>query len=321
MLRRSSGLGLILVSVLVITVGAIGAMPVAPASARCFQVIANEVSSWGERGGFWETCKKEVAAGKNGFSKVVGTPVLVGASLCFKVQQATEESGFEDVNCATPLKSKGKWIKVKFEAGKGTEAEPLLSPEASEKSPIAFTSKGGAATLEAKGGTKVECKASEGKGSMTGLKLGTSEISFTSCASAGLKCTGLGLKEGVILVQGTLHLWYGMSKTEGLPVGSVLLLKELHFTCGGLVLIVLKGCLAGAVSPVRKVTKALTTTFKQEKGVNDITEVVNESNETIPCSLLASKNEGAFEQAGLQSSEEATKFKQGEKEIEVEVIS
>jgi hypothetical protein len=323
MFRRIGSLGLILTSVLAITVGAMGALPVAPASARCFKVIAGEVSSWGERGGFFTfySCKKEVL-GKAGFTKVVGAAVLVGTDLCFKVQQNKEESGWEDAGCTKALKSTGKYIKVNFEGGKETDGEPGLAPEATEKTPTTFTSIGKVATFETKAGTKLECTNSEGKGSMTGPKGGTSEVSYTGCNVLGLKCNGLGSKEGAMLLQSTLHLWYGLSKTEGVPPASVLLLKELHIECPATkTLITIKGCVAGALSPNRKLTKALTATFKQEKGVNDITEVVNESDETIPCIMLVSINGAAFEQAGAKSSEEVTKFKQGEKETEVEIIS
>lgn len=226
-----------------------------------------------------------------------------------------------------PLKTIFKELKPELELlttsnENRTKGKPLLLPEPTAESPIAFTGKLGKVVVETKAGTKVECTSGEDSGSFTKAKLGTFETVYHGCKSTGVACNGLADKAEAISVKGDIHLWYGfLAKEKGLHTTVTALLKEAHFTCGGLVLIVLKGCLAGLVKPTNKKTKATTVEMTQEKGVNDITEVLNDNSEKTSCKLEAAKSEGAFEQAGGQMSEEGEKFKQGGKEIEVEAMA
>jgi hypothetical protein len=203
------------------------------------------------------------------------------------------------------------------------EEKPLLLPEPTEKSPVTFTGKIGKAILETKGGTKVECGKGEDTGSATKFKLGSFDVLFSECKSVLGKCTGSEDKTaGSILVKGTFHVWYGfLSKEEVLHTALVVLPKEAKFTCGEVTSVTLKGCLAGLLKPTNEKTKVLTAEFIQTKGVNDITKVLSEKSEKISCTLEASVNKGAFEQTGEQLTEELTSFKQGGKEISVEVMA
>jgi hypothetical protein len=324
-MKRITSCGLALVVTLTMTTLAMSALSatVTPASATCLKVITNEVSSWAERIVF---CKKKVV-GNNGYTKVTGDGILVGTAVCYKVAGATELSGWEDAKCSKAKADKGKYIlvtlKSKAEEEK-EEHEPGLLPEPAEKTPVSFVGKVGKTTFETKGGTKVECSKGEETGSATQLKLGTAEILYSECKSLlGVKCTGLEAKTaGSILVKGTFHLWYGfLSKEEEVLHTTITFLpNETHFSCAG-TLIVLRGCVAGLLKPINEETKVLTAEFTQTKGVNDITKVLNEKLEKIPCNLETSLSGGAFEQAGAQLTEELSAFKQGGKEVSVEVMA
>lgn len=212
-------------------------------------------------------------------------------------------------------------------------AKPEFLPEGTEANPITFSNKGGAGTLETKGGSKVSCTSTESSGSITSLKLGKFDVLFLGCTTAGKKCTGLNDKTaGSILVLGTVHLWYGLLKTtkEDLHIALVFLLEHVHFSCGFLAEnIDVLGCVAALVKEANKLVKSLEVKFESalnakkevEKGINDITKVLNEKNEEIPCTLKTKVEAGAEEQSSEITSEKAENFKQGGKAVEVLIMS
>jgi hypothetical protein len=203
------------------------------------------------------------------------------------------------------------------------EEKPLLLPEPTEKSPISGTGKGAKIVLETKGGTKVECGKGEDTFSATKFKAGSVDILFTECKSGLVKCTGSEDKTaGSILVKGTFDVWYGfLTAKEVLHTALVILPKEAKITCGEIISVTLKGCLAGLFKPTNEKAKVLTAEFIQTKGANDIGKVLTDKNEKLSCSLEVSVNKGAFEGAGVQLTEELSGFKQGGKEATVEVMA
>ncbi len=219
---------------------------------------------------------------------------------------------------------------------------PELLPEATEANPITFTNKSTAGTktnLETKSGEKTTCEKATSTGSATSLKLGRFDILFEKCTAKKFgvtaTCTGLNDKTaGSILVLGTFHVWYGLLKTtkEDLHTALVFLIEEVHFTCAALgleELILVRGCAAGLLLPLNELVKVLDTEFERalnakkeaEKGVNDITLVLNEKNEEISCKLETSLGGKAFEQSSQEGMGEIEKFEQGKKAITVLIMA
>jgi len=198
--------------------------------------------------------------------------------------------------------------------------KPQFLPEATAKVPIVFTDKSGISHFEIKGGSVVTCQKDTSTGEVLGLKLGEFDILFLECESLGIACTGLAdTVSGSILVLGEFHVWYVLLSTK-LQTGIAFLLKEVHFECGK-ILLVIRGCMAGLVKPLNKKTNSLITELKQEKGVNDITQVLNEEEKLIGCKLETSINSGVFEPTGAETVEEMVEFKQNGKAIEVEIMA
>jgi hypothetical protein len=205
-------------------------------------------------------------------------------------------------------------------------AEELqMLPEASEKSPLKFKAKSGAGKLEITGGAfPVECLADLGTGEFTSKRLGAFSVTFEKClVNAGilglLLCTGLGdtAKSSSILVLGEFHL-RRLLNNEPKHIVVFFLIKEVHFTCEGNinVLVRVKGCAVGLVTPVG--TETATVTLTQKGGVNTITEADTDNEKGMEkCSLEASEGTGVFKQAGEETTEELEGFEQGGKGVEV----
>lgn len=214
-------------------------------------------------------------------------------------------------------------------------AKPELLPEATAEKPITFVDSSGVVILRRLNGTGFDCETSTSTGSFTSLKLGTFKIVLEKCKDSGAKitCTGLNDKtSGNITIEGEVHLWYGLLKSTktDLHTAFVLLPKHIHFSCGGIELILILGCVAGLVKEVNKFVKKLETVFESatnEKGeaipgVNDITSVLNEKGEWVKCILTADTNEAAEEvQMALLSTDTFEKFEQNKKAIEVLILA
>jgi hypothetical protein len=93
----------------------------------------------------------------------------------------------------------------------------------------------------------IECKNSEGSGEETANEppSGTAKGTFKECTGPlGTTCTGLGEAAGIILVTGTWSLVFDREvggTFTGLTVATVSTLAEVHFSCGALILVKVKG--------------------------------------------------------------------------------
>jgi hypothetical protein len=184
-------------------------------------------------------------------------------------------------------------------ASTATAAKPEILPEPTVTEPILFTGKGGAGELTVlKAGVEpVKCKENTVKGDALSLKLGEVEIKFKGCTTVSNKltvnCTELasGAETGLITVKNAdFHFWYGLLKEVKQPAFVVLVLENVHFICGGLVLVeVLKGsCVAGLLlkESVNLLVEEVKVQFLQSAaGDPDMPEVLNEENKEIPCEL------------------------------------
>jgi hypothetical protein len=184
-------------------------------------------------------------------------------------------------------------------ASTATAALPELLPEPTGAEPILASGKGGAGelTLLKASVEPIACKESVFKGDATSLKLGTGEIKIRGCTSKSggitVNCTELasGAEVGLITIKNAdLHFWYALLSAVKQPAVVGLLLENVHFICGGLVLIeVLKNsCIAGLIlaESLNKLVKEVKAQFLQSAaGDPDMPEVLNEENKEIPCEL------------------------------------
>jgi hypothetical protein len=127
--------------------------------------------------------------------------------------------------------------------------------------------------------------------------LGLFHIHFLKCTGGGFTCTGLGDEAGQILVLGTFHLVFDSLTTLG---GGILFLPEhVHFTCGGLVLILVLGEVLCLITPINSLTN--THTINCEQGTaGDPKETVywkddGSGTEVKVGALLATENDEKYE--------------------------
>jgi hypothetical protein len=208
------------------------------------------------------------------------------------------------------------------------QAEPQLLGEKGRPA-VTFKGSSGVGTIETASGKKIECKADSPSGtfepeSPTNLTItrGPFNINFENCSLTGTTCTGSGAGSGVIIVLGTFQLrWLGKEITEH-KVAFMALLKEASFTCG-VINFRLRGCVAGNIEPVNSGLKStFSVLFRQEKGKQEITEVFSVGGkETEACRMELKEGTGAFEAAGLATTEALGSFVNHEGEtIKVEVM-
>jgi hypothetical protein len=111
-------------------------------------------------------------------------------------------------------------------------------------------------------------------------------------------------------------------------VGVAFLLNEVHFTCGGIILVRVRGCVIGLLLPVNTAVAAsghYTVTLKQStptSGDQEYTTYLNEENNgSVSCKLEGSTGTGAFESAGEETTEEIEKLTQGGVGVQSEVMA
>lgn len=161
-------------------------------------------------------------------------------------------------------------------------------------------------TLEKLNGKNVTCGETHAEGEIEAKKpLGLFHIHFLKCKGLGLlPCTGLGDKEEQILVLGTFHLVFDTLVAGNLTqagVGVLFLLEHVHFTCGGLILVLVLGEVLCLIKPVNIKAKKSTIACEQNKG--DPGEIVywNEAGTEVKMglnALLASEDDKTYEMAG-----------------------
>jgi hypothetical protein len=157
----------------------------------------------------------------------------------------------------------------------------------------------------------VESSKCIGQVSSTSTKKGTFNISFENTKTPlGTACTGLGDAEsGLVLMSGTYHIRDYKNAAKELKIAILYLLKPVHFSCGTL-LVIIRGCVAGALTPEKMLTKTLTATLSTGNGDNNIIKVLNEGNTAEEnCELTISENEGAFSLTALETTQQISEFK------------
>jgi len=175
---------------------------------------------------------------------------------------------------------------------------------------------GGKATFEQKEGiAAVTCTSSKGSGAITSAKLGTFDELYLGCTAplAG-KCTGLGdTVKGSILVLGEFHVRYITKPTD---VAIIFLLNpEVHFECEKLIeLVSVRGCVVSLVTPLNTKAKETKVKLKGSKGVQDVTEVLNEANTANEKCILESEINApkTFKQSSQTQEDVITTEKEGE---------
>jgi hypothetical protein len=186
---------------------------------------------------------------------------------------------------------------------------PSLLPEG--VGPLLATSKCGASFFGGKVKGVVESSKCVGQISSTSTKKGTFNISFENTKTPlGNACTGLSDAEsGLVLMSGTYHIRDYKNGAKELKTAILYLLKTVHFSCITN-LVVIRGCVAGALAPENMLTKTLTATLSTGNGDNNIIKVLNEGNTAEEdCELTASENGGAFSLTALETTQELAEFK------------
>jgi hypothetical protein len=205
---------------------------------------------------------------------------------------------------------------------------PISLPLATSANPVKFIDKSGRGTFRTLSGTVVNATSDESTGEYLSTALGEFDVLFLGATSSGLSCTGLpDTVTGSILTLGTFHLVYLLWLTAK-HVGVAFLLNEVHFTCGGLVLVRVRGCVIGLLLPVNTpvaTTGHYTVTLKQStatSGDQEYTTYLNEENNgSVTCKLESSTGTGAFESAAEETEEEIEKATQGGTAVATEIMA
>jgi hypothetical protein len=207
------------------------------------------------------------------------------------------------------------------------EKQPNILPTGTGAAPLTFNSSSGT-SIFGNGLIKLTSPKSTGSGAGNAEKLGTFDLLFEGFKDAlGRTCTGLfnsetkegDLTEGSVLVKGTFHIRDYKLGAE-LRVAQIWLLKEAHSSCGTL-LVVLRGCVAGDLTPKEGLSKTLTVTLKKEGADNTIIKVLNEANTAEEnCELTSSTDEKAFELSTFETTQALAEFKKAGAATEVLVM-
>jgi len=206
---------------------------------------------------------------------------------------------------------------------------PSMLPEAgpgAEHILVAFTS------AESKLGGSfegVKSKKDEGTLEINSLKLGLFDILFLETKDAiGTTCTGLNdTTAGSVLALGTFHIRDYTTSGGALLTAADILLIPVHFSCGG-TLVVVSGCVLGAMSPENTKLKGggLSIKFEKASGKEDnaLITVLNEGNTASEnCELLSENSINTTTKLVFEETTEGLlpAFRNGTgTEIEIEVM-
>ncbi len=187
----------------------------------------------------------------------------------------------------------------------GASASSAALPEFVGSTPLAFTSKLKATTLETVGTLKITCAGGSNAGDVTGPKTLTVRIKFTGCILNGLRCAS-GATAGEIEtppLTGTLGYIKQATKDVGLDLAQPAGAPFMAFTCGEDLPVVVQGSVIGTIKPINKNVappKHFTVKFAQKKGKQKPTKF-----EVGPVDVLSTAlGGGPFEESGLASSDE-----------------
>jgi hypothetical protein len=172
-------------------------------------------------------------------------------------------------------------------------------------SPMPFTAKSGATTLETVSKAKITCISDTATGEVTGPKTGTVTIKLSGCelVTLGLACNTVGAPPGEITTVSllmTLGYINGPKKEVGLDLSTATGGPLLEFVCGPLKVIV-EGSAIGKVTPVNKLIKPpghFTLKFAQSTGKQKPTHF-----ESGPIDVLSTSFGGPFLESGLASTD------------------
>jgi len=198
-------------------------------------------------------------------------------------------------------------------------------PEGSEANPVKAKVKSGEGKLATEGNPfEIKCKSDTGSSTFIGKRRGSFDVLFEKCTTAGgiVACTGLVDKtSGSILVKG----FFDLRRPAGSPGSGAriaYLPTETHFNCGSSVLILVKGCAVGTITPLNSKTKTGESVIKQKEGKDEETTIENEAETgTEACALKAQENGGTVVNAGEETHETLETFTQGGTAVEVETMA
>jgi hypothetical protein len=309
-MKKCSGVSILVLCALVLS--GVGASSAAAAPV-CYKVQETDAGNYSDSG-----CSVSVASLKGQYilsesltfvrETLWCAKLAVGAGLSGEYKHSTcprsEKNGVAELN-------QGEFVMViKPVVGGAPNFSPATNKGAStNKNKTKFTEKEGIAA--------VECTGSEGTNAIENAKNGVFEETYTGCtAPLSGKCTGLtNSTKGDISTSGEFNLrWLKGLEGGTSSVALIFLINPVHFECEHVVsLIAVKGCVAGAVSPLNKKTKTFTVELKQTGGVENIKEVENEAGtggET--CVLKSQKNGEAEKEAGQEQKDEISEESESE---------
>jgi hypothetical protein len=156
----------------------------------------------------------------------------------------------------------------------------------------------GEPVLETLSELTIKCKAATMDGEQLTDTLGHYHIHFAECQAATGKCNNVGDLPGVILALGEYHF---VDDSLGIPLGvAILFLVEVHFSCGPLVLILVKGhvlCLILNPLETNVIHEFHCIRTVTEKGMPLDKHWWNDAGVEQTAVLLANLNEGTFEES------------------------
>jgi len=200
--------------------------------------------------------------------------------------------------------------RTRNEEGEEKEHEESgLATILSSKEQTAWTGRNvGEPVLESAGGTSIKCKSDKSEGTLRADKdFGAFHVDYEGCTTVlGIKCTSKGDAEGVILVSGW---WKSVIYEKEPELGGAILLepRELYIECGSFGEVTVKGDVLCPVSKPKSLEATHEFHCEGEKGKTKHTEYYNGKSEKVKiATLLASINEGAFEEAAEISSGNVT---------------
>lgn len=175
-------------------------------------------------------------------------------------------------------------------------------------SPMPFTAKSGAVSLETVSKAKISCTSDTATGEVTGPKAGTATIKLSGCelVTLGLTCNTVGAPPGEITTVSLLMALGYISapkKEVGLDLSTATGGPLMEFVCGPLKVLV-EGSVIGKVTPVNKLIKPpahFTLKFAQSAGKQKPTHF-----ESGPVDVLSTSFGGPFLESGLVSTDTVT---------------
>ncbi|HTA96539.1 MAG TPA: hypothetical protein VK730_02725 [Solirubrobacteraceae bacterium] len=226
------------------------------------------------------------------------------------------QMGWQPLRTA-PLKiPEGSLEKLKLEllTTANEKVRPRLQNKNAESlSKKTFTSKSGAVTLEAVGGSKITCSAGKENGEATSTSGGTEAFKLTGCEGFSQKCNTSSAAEGELDLNAKYSVVFVKESEE---LGLLTEFSEASIECGTKCPLMisetvkLRGSAVGVATPVNKEvvpSEVFKVVFSQSKGAQGASEYLNEEGEAVKASIeldgSGSKSFG-FEKSGISATDE-----------------